>query len=163
MLTIFNFENRFASIVKENVERLLDENDLSVKSILIQDNNEQHGKESNNFLVMTSSVVDEGLAGKLIREFDWPSVGVEIPVETSRNGFESSARIEVAPAKLEKSSTDRVMFYFDRDCIERANEKLKEIFEDNGICGITVYTSYSDIDKVPERKKEWIFYRGVRL
>jgi hypothetical protein len=52
----------------------------------------------------------------------------------------------------------RVMFYFDKDCIEKANEKLKEIFAENGISGVCVFTSYSDSNKVPDRKKEWISF-----
>jgi len=137
MLTIFNFENRFASIVKENVERILDENDLSVKSILIQDKDEPHGKESNNFFVMTSDVVDEGLAGKLIREFDWPSVGVEIPMEKSRNGFEGNVSV------IEKTEPNVIIEVDESAPIKEellvkylSNLKYIESYEDNPLYDI---------------------------
>jgi hypothetical protein len=91
MLTIFNFENRFAPIVREKVEKLLDENDLSIKSVVMQPNDEQLWKDCPNFFIMTSESVDEGLAGKLIRDFDWPSVGVEVPLEIK--GRRESAEI----------------------------------------------------------------------
>lgn len=82
MLRIFNFENRFASIVKETVERLLDENDLAINSVAMQPLHDAAFKDSPHFFIMTKDDIDEGLAGDLIRSFNWPSVGVEIPVET---------------------------------------------------------------------------------
>ena len=49
----------------------------------------------------------------------------------------------------------RVLFYFDKFCIEKAVEKVKEIFGENGVKGVCVISSNSSI---PHRYKEFISY-----
>jgi len=44
-------------------------------------------------------------------------------------------------------------FYFDKNCTEKATEKLKEIFRENGLIGVSGFTGYSD-----NRNKKWICY-----
>lgn len=49
----------------------------------------------------------------------------------------------------------RVFFYFDKGCIDKANEKLKEIFIENGVSGVQVSSSFSSL---PEMNKDFISY-----
>ena len=82
MFIQFYFDNEYKTIVEKKILELLDENDVSEKAVVLDTAPDRH-----KFCVVAIDSVDEGLAVKLIKEFDWPSMGVERPVDTKNNGL----------------------------------------------------------------------------